>query len=159
MINILASIEGAEPVVIEAMFPTTARRLFAAWTEPDQVRQWFGLDPTMLTDVRIDLREGGHWRFVMRAGRDREEYLEGQYLEILPEERLTFSWSHHVKTAEGQHDQTPPSQVSIRFEPHGKATRMTLEHKAISTEGGRLGVRKGWIASFESLAKAVAAKV
>ncbi|MGI9418897.1 MAG: SRPBCC family protein [Geminicoccaceae bacterium] len=156
MIDVISSKPGANPVTIEAVFPTTAARLFDAWTQPEQLRQWFGMDPSALGDIQIDLREGGVWRFVMRCGDGREEVLEGRYLEILPGERLAFSWSHKVKTSDGGDKRTPPSRVTIQFEPMGAATRMTLEHVEIVTDGGRVGVRKGWQASFRALADLVA---
>ena len=156
MIDLISSEPGASPVKIEAVFSASAIRLFDAWTKPDQLRRWFGTDPTDLQDIHVDLREGGVWRFTMRCSEDREEFLEGRYLEIVPGEKLAFSWSHNVKTAEGKHDQTPPSRVTIHFEPMGSATRMTLEHREIVTDGGRIGVRKGWVASFQALADLVA---
>ncbi len=152
MIDIISSPPGASPVMIEAMFPTTAARLFDAWTQPQQLRQWFGTDPNDLLDIQIDLREGGAWRFVMRCSEGKEEFLEGRYLEILPGKRLAFSWSHNVRTPEGEHQRTPPSCVTICFEPIGAATRMTLEHREIASDSGRLGVRKGWLTSFQTLA-------
>lgn len=156
MIDVISSTPGASPVVIEAVFPATAARLFDAWTQPDQLRKWFGTDPGELEDIQIDLREGGVWRFVMRCGEGEEEFLEGRYLEILPGERLAFSWSHIIKTPDGEHKKTPPSRVTIQFEPIGSGTRMTLEHQEIVTDGGRLGVRKGWLISFQALAGLVA---
>ena len=153
MIDVVCSAPGTHPVLVEAVFPTTAHRLFDAWTKPEQLRRWFGQDPNDLEDIRIDLREGGAWRFVLHCSEGREEYLEGRYLEILPGERLSFSWSHNVKSVDGDHSQTPPSRVTIRFEPMGAATRMILEHREIVTEGGRFGVRKGWLASFRTLGR------
>lgn len=152
MIDVLSSSPGASPIVIEAVFPATALRLFDAWTKADQIRKWFGTDPDRLKDVQIDLREGGHWRFVMDTDENREESLEGRYLEIMPGERLTFSWCHVVETASGEREETPPSQVTILFEPMGAATRLTLEHREITSDGGRRGVRAGWITSFKALA-------
>lgn len=155
MIDVISSAPGRSPVTLEAVFPTNADRLFDAWTQPDQLRQWFGAEPYDLEDIQIDLREGGLWRFVMHCSEDREEFLEGRYLEILPGKRLAFSWSHNVKTPDGEVQKTPPSRVTIRFEPVGSATRMTLEHQKIVTDSGRLGVRKGWLNSFRALAKLV----
>ena len=159
MIDVISSAPGANPVMIEAVFPTTATRLFDAWTQPEQLRQWFGTNPSDLIDIQVDLRQGGVWRFVMRCSEGREEFLEGRYLEILPGERLVFSWSHNVKTPGGEHERTPPSRVTIRFEPIGSATRMILEHREIVTDDGRVGVRMGWRTSFQALAGLVAPDV
>lgn len=151
MIDVFSSPAGTSPVVIEAVFPASPTRLFQAWTRPEDLRKWFGEDPATLGQIEIDLYEGGAWRFHMRSDAQKTEVLEGQYLKIREGELLSFSWRHSVQTADGTLRQTSPSAVTITFEPMGKATRMRLEHRAILTEGGRQGVRAGWIASFEAL--------
>ena len=158
MIDVFSAPAGASPVVIEATFEADAHRLFDAWTRPEQLRRWFGHDPSDLRDIQIDLKEGGRWRFVMGSGEGREESLEGHYTKIVPGRSLVFSWSHHVRHADGKHERTPPSEVAIHFEPIGASTRMTLEHREIRNEGGRLGVRKGWIKSFRTLADLLGAE-
>lgn len=40
---------------------------FRAWTDPDQIVQWFGPAGFQLKTHEIDIREGGVWRFDMIA--------------------------------------------------------------------------------------------
>ncbi|WP_262029196.1 SRPBCC family protein [Microvirga sp. Mcv34] len=39
----------------------------SAWTDPDQIGQWFGPDGMVIESKEIDLRPGGVWRFDMVA--------------------------------------------------------------------------------------------
>ena len=149
MIDVLSSAEGANPITIEATFPASPVRVFEAWTDPVKFRKWFGIDPTFTQDVHIDLQVGGLWQVDFKNGSDR---LEGKYLEISPHDRLRFTWAH-VETKEDQEIRTSPSEVTLDFASVGAATRLKLTHRAISTEGGRIGVRKGWINSFNALGK------
>lgn len=142
---------GATPVTIEALFPATPDRLFRAWTEPSQLRRWFGVDPDQLAEIEIDLVPGGRWRFTTQSKEGAVEYLEGEYLKIEPARLLVFTWMHRTTDDNGQFVTTPQSKVSIDFEPQGHATRMRLVHAEIASEPGRLGVRKGWLVSYQAL--------
>ena len=152
MIELLASTPGATPVVLEAIYPVSAERLFRAWTEPGQICKWFGNDPNDLRYVELDAVVGGRWRFDMQEGRG---WLEGEYLEVQCARKLVFTWSHYKVDEDGATQQTPPSRVTISFEPYGQSTKMTLEHAGIVTEGGRSGVLQGWTASFHALAATI----
>ncbi|MBW4707353.1 SRPBCC domain-containing protein [Roseobacter sp. YSTF-M11] len=151
MIDLLTSPAGKNPVVISAVFPASSERLFDAWTQADDLRRWFGNDPSDLSAIELDLKVGGLWRFHMRTTSNKSECLEGHYIEIRRPRRLRFSWTHVVVTHDDVVKHTPPSQVDVQFEPMGAATRLTLEHKEISTRSGRLGVGTGWHNSLKAL--------
>src|SRR3954447_10225559 len=65
-----------------------AARVFAAWTEPQQVARWW--DPTgkKLDACEIDLRPGGAFRFVTRHHSDQP--FTGVYSDIVPPTLLAF---------------------------------------------------------------------
>ncbi len=156
MIDVFRSPAGSSPVVVEALFPASPERLFDAWTKAEDLKRWFGNDPSQLGDIEIDLREGGAWRFYMCVEAGRREFLEGYYLIVQRAELLSFSWCHTVEMEPGAERKTPPSQVTISFQAEGAATRMRLEHREIVLADGRIGVRQGWINSFEALAAILA---
>ena len=147
MIDILCTPTGASPIVIEALFPTSPERLFRAWTDPADLRQWFGRDPAHTSDVQIDLTEGGHWQISMVDGQNR---LEGIYTSIKPHDFLSFTWAH-IQIGDSGETRTPPSEVALEFTPKGAATRLVLTHREIQSESGRIGVRDGWRNSFQAL--------
>ena len=69
-------------------FAAPADLVFEAWTRPEQVRCWWDAAGEPLTVCEIDLRPGGHFRFVSRA--HPEMPFSGVYLEIAPPDRLVF---------------------------------------------------------------------
>ena len=56
--------------------------MFQAWTTPDLVRRWWGLESSTLVVCDIDLRPGGGWRYVTREPDGTELGWHGTYLEI-----------------------------------------------------------------------------
>lgn len=67
-------------------------KVFAAWTQAEQLVQWFGppnMKPATL-NADLDVRSGGRYR--MSFTREDGEYFEagGLYREVVPNERLVF---------------------------------------------------------------------
>ncbi len=151
MISAISSPPGESPIVLEDRFNATPERLFRAWTRPEQLRKWFGSTPAQIAEIELDLKVGGKWRFGMSPTERARSHLEGEYLEIVPAERLVFTWAHVTETADGQVSRTPQSQVTVTFKPDGAQTRLVLRHEAIVSADGRLGVRDGWLTSFAGL--------
>jgi uncharacterized protein YndB with AHSA1/START domain len=75
-------------ILITRVFDATADRVFAAWTTPAMVRQWWGSPDEPLVVCTIDLRVGGEWRYVMRRADGDELGWHGTYREIAAPTRL-----------------------------------------------------------------------
>ena len=105
-------------IVSERVFDAPRERVFAAFTDPELIPEWWG--PRNVTTIvdEMDVRPGGAWRFVCRDPDGDEDGFRGTYREVTPPERLvhTFEW-------EGM-----PGHVSSRrstFEDLGGRTKVT----------------------------------
>jgi uncharacterized protein YndB with AHSA1/START domain len=74
--------------VITRVFDAPRKLVFAAMTQPEHVRQWYGLYDHTMKVCEIDLRVGGKWRYVVQMPDGNEFAFSGEYLEIVPPERL-----------------------------------------------------------------------
>lgn len=74
------------------LFDAPPALVFEAMTKPEHVREWWGRlgEGYSVPVCEIDLRVGGHWRFVNRHPRG-EAAFRGEYLEIVPPSRLVFT--------------------------------------------------------------------
>lgn len=54
-------------IVLSRVIAAPRERVFAAWTEPQQITQWFGPAGFKTDTLACDLRPGGLWRFVYTA--------------------------------------------------------------------------------------------
>lgn len=147
---------GDSPVVLENEFNASAERLFRAMTDPSDLKQWFGSMKHQLSEIEIDLRVGGKWRFAFPEEDGKQDTLHGEYLEVDPNQRLAYSWIYERKTVDGQTESSTPSQVTITFEETSSGTRMRLEHGSIESLDHRRGVGGGWSDSFTKLAALLA---
>ncbi|MEM7215871.1 MAG: SRPBCC domain-containing protein [Pseudomonadota bacterium] len=146
--NLLQSNPGDDPVVVEGFFAVSPSTMFRAWTEPEIICKWFGLKPNSLVSARVDLRVGGIWTFVLDNQAAHSASMQGEYIEIVPDKKLAFTWKHVVVDESGHQEETPVSRVDVQFSPKGSGTWVHLEHSGIVREGAREGVGGGWVNSF-----------
>ena len=125
-------------------------KVYAAWTDPAKIVQWFGRSDARRDSFHadVDARTGGHFRVSFSTA---DEYYEvgGVYREVLPNEKLVFSWAWH-STPERE------SQVTVSLKPDGDGTLLTLHHEQLFDSAARNGHERGWTASLEQLANCVA---
>ncbi len=135
-------------IVSERVFDAPRARVFAVYTDPELIPQWWG--PRRMTTVvdQMDVRPGGVWRFVAHDPDGREQGFRGIYREVTPPERIvqTFEW-------EGM-----PGHVIVEhaaFEELGGRTRVTVTSLFHTTEerDGMLssGMEKGLTESHDRL--------
>ena len=75
-------------IQITREFAAPRHLVFRAWTTPDLVARWWHADRGEIVSIDVDLRVGGAWRYVMTARGGFEVAFHGEYLEIVPDERL-----------------------------------------------------------------------
>jgi len=77
---------------LERTFDAPRDRVWQAFTDPTLVAQWWGRG-NRLDIERMEVKRGGHWRYVEHAP-DGTEGFEGRYRDVAPPERIvrTFEW-------------------------------------------------------------------
>ncbi|CAA9487669.1 MAG: Ligand-binding SRPBCC domain protein family [uncultured Solirubrobacteraceae bacterium] len=82
------TLPAPEQILIEREFAAPARLVWRAVTEPELVRRWWHAGRGEMTACEIDLRVGGRWRYAMRPEGGDEFAFYGEFLEIVPDERI-----------------------------------------------------------------------
>lgn len=75
-------------ILITREFDAEPHLVYRAWTTPELVARWWHGDHGSVTSIDIDLRVGGHWRYVMVANDGSEVAFHGDYREVVPDQRL-----------------------------------------------------------------------
>jgi uncharacterized protein YndB with AHSA1/START domain len=119
-------------------------KVYAAWTDATQLARWFG--PATVTVVRAeaDARAGGHYRIVMRTADGEEHNVGGVYREVVPNQKLVFSWAWR-STPERE------SLVTVALKPDGEGTLLTLTHEQFFDDEARQRHEHGWTGSLDKL--------
>jgi uncharacterized protein YndB with AHSA1/START domain len=76
--------------VVTPVFGAPVEEVWRAWSDPEQVRRWWG--PTGFTSplARMDFREGGTSLVCMRSPQGQDLYNTWTYSKIVPMERIEF---------------------------------------------------------------------
>jgi uncharacterized protein YndB with AHSA1/START domain len=93
--------------------------VFAAWTDPKHLAQWWGPNGFTTTTHSFDFRPGGVWRFVMHGPDGRDYQNRITFEEIVPPERIVYR--------HGGSDDVEPVHFkqTVVFEDIGGRTRIT----------------------------------
>ena len=120
----------------------SAARLFDAWTQPEQLRAWWGPRPVTCSGAEIDLRVGGRYRIANALPDGTTLVIEGVFQIVEVPHKLVYTW--HMGDEEA-------SRVTVRFEPRGEATEVIVVHEQIPNERVRASHEEGWNGCFDSL--------
>jgi len=140
-------------IVITRVLEAARAAVWAAWTEPERVKRWWG--PTGFTTpvARIDLRPGGIYHTCMRSPEGQEFWSKGTYCEVVVPERIVCTDSFadaEGSVVEPSHygmSATWPREalITVTFAEHGSATTLTVRHAVgAATESEADMCRKGW---------------
>ena len=128
--------------------PVTPEAVFAAWTDPDSVKQWFAPKPYSTSLCEIDLRPGGGFRTVM-TDPDGNEMADstGCYLEIVPNERIV--WTSALTAGYRPQKGFMPFTGILEFRPNdsgGCTYRAIAVHQdpAGKAQHEEMGFKDGW---------------
>lgn len=139
---------AAETAHLERILEAPRERVFKAWTEPDQVAQWYGPAHAEIPrdGIRIELRVGGRWEvtMVMPGGR---RFTAGYEIETLIEPELIVMRSDPMPEA-GMLDGTV---VRVEFHDLGDRTRVLLSDGPFPPRGSGHAAA-GYSAALDKLA-------
>ena len=144
-----------DQILITREFDAPRHLLYRAWTTPELVERWWSGRRGSVTSVEIDLRVGGAWRYVMTAQAGFEVAFHGEYLEIVPDEKIV-----HTEIFEGAPGgDSEPATITVEFIEVDGRTRLELltecpskeVRDAIMESGMEVGMQEQMVALDELL--------
>ena len=153
-----------QQLVIERIFDAPRERVWEAWTNPEEVKKWWGPKDFTAPSIQSDFREGGKYLWAMRSPDGQEYWSTGTFHEIVPRERLVVTDSF----ADERGNVVPPShygmpgdhplegRVVVTFEDvdDGK-TKLTLRYEGMAPGELRDQAEAGWNETLDKLAAAL----
>lgn len=119
-------------------------KVWIAWTDPKELKQWWGPNDVSIPECEVDLRVGGTFYIVMEAGEAMGQYkgtkwpMRAEFTVVEPLTKLAY---HAKAWTEGEHqDETTIDQTTeITFSDEGSKTRVEIK-AAIRSAGPMAGM-------------------
>jgi uncharacterized protein YndB with AHSA1/START domain len=141
-----------QEILITRVFDAPREDVFRAWTDPDELAQWYGPEQfeTPREGIRIDLRVGGRYELTMvRRGGGAEMRLGYEILELVEPELLVLRSDPMPEAGMNE-----PTIVRVELHDHGDKTRMTFSDSPYPPQA-RGYAEGGYVAAFDKLAAVV----
>ena len=137
-------------------------RIWAAWTEPEHIKNWFTPVPWKTVDCEIDLRPGGIFRTIMQSPEGQTFPNIGCYLEVIANEKLV--WTNCLLPGFRPAGSAPAESAPcdefqftavVSLEPHGTGTKYTALAMHRDEQGCKqhadMGFQEGWGKALDQL--------
>lgn len=144
-------VKSENALEMKRVFAAPVALVYRAWTDPKVMNRWFHPGAEMVSLCSVDLQVEGRYEVRMQHPEGATYVVVGVYKQIVPEERLVFTWQWQAE------EETEETLVTVTFRTVGaNQTELTLLHERFGSEEERDGHAQGWEGTLEQLAAAVA---
>ena len=141
---------------IERTLDAPPDRVFDAFTDPDQLKQWWWPNGFSCPAAEVDLRVGGRYRLAMEwpdvipADAQFSHYLGGEYYEIDRPHRLVMSG----RVINDDQDELFATLIELTFESRDGGTALTMRQsyfEPMPPADALAGAEQGWSEQLDKL--------
>lgn len=129
---------------IQRFIRATPERVFRAWTDPEDLLQWWGPTGVRCVAAEIELSVGGLYRIANEMPDGSILWISGRFEHVEAPHELTYTWVVENNAPETE-------RVSVRFQAHRHGTKVTINHERIPTADLREQHELGWIGCLAGL--------
>jgi uncharacterized protein YndB with AHSA1/START domain len=122
-------------------------RVYAAWTDPAQLKEWFGPVWVRTCELIAEPRVGGKFRWDVIDCEGKEVTIQGDYREIVPGNKIVFTWKH----CDNELWKNQISIVTVEFSDRNGGTELRLKHEQLPGEESRGDHNRGWNSVLDRL--------
>ena len=122
-------------------------RVFAAWTDAEQIKQWFVPEGFTTPAVKMDARPGGAYRIEMKSPEGEDFIVRGEIDTIEENAEIRMTWCWEEEDSADEHTST----VTVLFSTQGAHTTIALTHSQLASEASVEKHTHGWDRCMASL--------
>ena len=141
-----AAVASPSSLLISRTYPASVERVFKAWTDANQLGQWFAPTDDYTTKASVDLQVGHEYRIAITHKGGNVHTILGTYRLIEPPRKLVYTWRWEGGPASD-------TLVTVDFHPDGDATKVTITHEQFATTEDRDKHNEGWNGCLNRLAR------
>ena len=139
---------GQRRLHLEKVLTAPPERVFDAFTNADELRQWWGPKLFTVPHLRFDVATGARYRIAMRPPDGDAFHVGGTFRAVDAPRRLVFTFAWEPPDPDDQE-----TLVTLRFERAVEGTTLVLDQEPFKTEPRRDLHRAGWTDTLDRLAR------
>jgi len=152
-------------IFIKRTFDAPRRRVWQAWTDPEQWKRWFAPKGFTIPSLRMNVQVGGEFLYCMRSPDGKDVCGTGIYREVVEMEKIVMTDAF----SDEKGNVVPPSYydmgedwtdevlITITFEElEYCTTQLTLRQMGLRAGEVTEGSELGWNEAFDNLAEFLA---
>src|ERR1700716_2798654 len=124
-------------------------RVYAAWTDPAQLKQWFGPENVQTRYLIADARVGGEFRWDLTNSEGEKMTMRGEYRELQPGKKIVFTWQWQDDEDWENHI----SVVTVELDDANGGTELWSMHDRVPSRESRDVHSGGWNSALDKLEK------
>lgn len=130
-------------LTVKRVIEADPETLFEALTNPEIMKRWFYAsdESGWSATVENNFREGGRYKIDMHGPEETYSH-QGIYKEIIPNEKIVFSWNSPFVTG---------TVVTISLSKVNGGTEVSLKHEFLPNEEEKKKHTQGWTQILENL--------
>ncbi|HEY2643036.1 MAG TPA: SRPBCC domain-containing protein [Galbitalea sp.] len=133
---------------LEKVLGSSPERVFAAFTDADELRQWWGPEAFTVPHLQFDVVEGASYRITMQPPDTDAFHLGGTFRVVEPPGRLVFTFAWEEPDPDDQE-----TLVVLCFQSADEGTNLVLDQQPFKTEQRWQLHHDGWTDTVERLAR------
>lgn len=136
--------ENSPWVQVSRNFPASKDGLYRAWTEPEQLKQWWKPMNKQLVSVENDIREGGKVIYVFEDNLK----IKGEYKEVQAGGKLVYSWNWEMpedSMHKGEY------LLTVEFKSEGPGSTLNVTQENFRDEHAIKPHEEGWNQALDNL--------
>jgi glutathione S-transferase len=134
---------------IKRFIKAPRERIYQAWTDPAQLKEWWGPEGVRTRNFTADARVGGKYRWDLFNQEGEEMSVFGEYQELVPGKKIVFTW----KWDDHENWETHNSVVTVELSDRDGGTEVRLTHEKLPSEESRDRHNEGWNSVLDRLEK------
>lgn len=126
--------------------------LYIAWTQPEQLKEWWKPLGYTLTDVVNDIKQGGEVKYTFE---DNKLTINGRYERIEDQHLLEYAWNWHLK---GELKEDAPYKLSVQFDGDDNNATVSVTQTGFENEESIQPHKQGWEEGLQQLEEYLSGK-
>lgn len=124
-------------------------KLYQAWIGSEELKKWWKPEDLILEKVENDIQLNGKILYLFKSEKGGEVRVSGEYLEVVPKEKLKYSWNWELPELNNQED--GKFILTIRFLDVPQGSRLEVTQESFPNDEALSTHRNSWESALSSL--------